>query len=158
MFIGSTLFCFLLLVGLFTFVNMQGFPEEELIRRCEASHPTWNDYQEQIKAIHAPSVAIWEGELVYAVLNEDLELHFRLKGFWAESKAAIPVLVRLPDGREHEMITLREAASSEIRYVYRPEKAFTTTYPWIEIHYPHTQQRINFDSGGEWQKKSTSIE
>ena len=84
MFIGSVLICFLLLVGLFTFVNMQGFPEEELIRRCEASHPTWNDYQEQIKAIHAPSVAIWEGELVYAVLNEDLELHFRLKGFWAE--------------------------------------------------------------------------
>lgn len=148
------LFCFVGLVLLFAYQNEQGaIDEATLIERCEKSYPKWNDYQEHIKAIDAGAVAQWDGTLVSAKLNEDLELVFSLEGYWAETVAAMPVLVRLPDGREHKMFSFREEATSEIRYYFRPEKAFTAAFPWVDVHYPHTEQRLSFDSQGEWRKK-----
>lgn len=154
-FIASVSVCFLLLVGLFTFVNMQGIPQAELVQRCEESRPTWNDYQEHIKAIHAGSVAKWSGELQYVEYGPALvEVHFLLAGYWAETRAVIPILVRTPGAKTYRLIEHLERQGNLLVYVYPATTHMPSSYPWLEVHYPHTQQRVNLDANGVWRKKS----
>jgi len=126
-------------------------PAHVLAARCEASEPRWNSYQEDIKGqIGARPVAEWQGDLVAAELRDEvLTLDFALEEPWHSLPAAIPVLLRLPDGS----VLLPQASREEgglRRYSYRLDENTATS--WVEVQYPHQRDRLIFDSAGQWRR------
>ncbi len=130
-------------------VNAQGLAPEELARRCAACQPIWSSYQEDVKAIHAPTVAKWQGEPEALLLTPGtLEARFRMDGFWASTVTGIPLLLRTPEG---DVIRSDNPAPVDglQRYTFTIPKS-ATVYPWIELHYPHVERRFPLDESGQW--------
>jgi len=142
---------FVALVVLFTLLNSRELPPEELLRRCAASRPAWNGYQEDIKAIGARAVARWQGEPVaLAVLPESVMLSMRLQSPWDAWDAALPLLLMDPEGHVHQnSAAVREGALRIYQFPAIPGAAQSPP-PWVEIQYPHTKRRLHLDPGGRW--------
>ena len=142
---------FLALVGVFTVLNMRELPPEELTRRCDASNPAWNGYQEDIKEIGARPVARWHGEPVaLEVLPDQVRLTLLLAPPWDTWDAALPLLVQDPEGQVHRN-TRTERDGARRVYIFPPvASAPLSPPPWVEIQYPHTKRRIHLDVEGKW--------
>lgn len=146
---------FAFLVGILTYLNSQDIPEDELIRRCQTSHPEWLSYQEDVKGqVGAAPVAAWKGEPIEAVLaaNGRLFITFSLASPWAEYAAALPVLVRDPLGHVYQDESAERKNGARVYAFSLAEVQDPAQIPWIELRYPHTERRIPLDGAGLWRK------
>lgn len=148
--IGLTALATVALVALLgAWINGQGLPPDELARRCQESQPAWASYQEDVKAIHAPTVAKWSGHPQWVRTEDDtIRVSFALYGFWAQTETALPILLRTPEGKVVRNSTFaREDATVTYAFEQFPG---TSRHLWIELHYPHTVRRFALDSDGQW--------
>ena len=126
--------------------------DDELAERIAASHPGWNNYQEDIKAqIGAAQVARWEGRPIEASRNADsVVVTFEIEGLWEARDLAIPVLLRDPMGT-----TLGESRVDFDRGLAHYTFSLTENWvdsdiPWVDLQYPHRELRIVFRRDGSW--------
>lgn len=150
----SILFLFLLLVGITAYINGQAVPQQELARRCTASKPEWAGYEEDIKGqIGAAPSAQWRGEPIAAERSEQaVNITFRLTGPWAVYAFAMPVLLRDPLGKTYCGVTAESKGADRIYRFNLAAESTGAPLPWIELRYPHGQQRIAFDASGKWMR------
>lgn len=142
---------FALLVGVLAFLNARELPPEELVRRCNACHPAWNGYQEDIKVIGARPVARWRGTPVALEVAPDaIRLTMALDPPWDAWDAALPLLVRDPEGQVHRNTGAERAGPLRIYQFPAPPDAALSPPPWLEIQYPHTKRRIHLSPAGTW--------
>ncbi len=125
-------------------------PEEELARRVAQSAPSWNNYDEDLKAqLGAAPVAEWKGDILGIRWDgATLKVRFSLRGDWAERDIAIPVLIRLPDGET----SMNQTASREGREVVYSFPAQLESPPqWVIVRYPfYGERRIVLSEEGTW--------
>lgn len=123
--------------------------DEELAARVEGAHPTWQSYQEDLKAqLGAGPVAEWQGELVAAVQEgETLRLTFQLTGPWSGRDCFAPVLVADPREILHPPVS---AVREKDSVVYRFSLPSAGPLPWVEVKFPNGQMRLVFDQNGVW--------
>lgn len=138
------------LVAVIATVTAQDPPVAELVRRCKAAQPAWNGYQEDIKEIGARPVAQWHGAPIFAVVKPGaVEIIFQLTPPWDAWEAAVPVLLRDPEGRvmrdtgDHRDGALRVYQFDRSAMVDEPAP------PWLEIQFPHTRRKL-FLTDGHW--------
>lgn len=138
-------------VGIIAMVKAQGVPEAELARRCAASVPAWNNYQEDIKGqVGAAPVAQWRGDPVWARHSGDrLEVAFALLPPWSEYACALPVLLRDPLGNDYRNVSASRRDGVRVYAFFLAEGA-RAGLPWVEVHYPHHQLRLALDNDGQW--------
>ena len=150
----ATLFAalFLSTLAYYTWQNARPVSEEELLRRIDASRPTWANYPEDIKAqIGARSCAEWAGTPVSAERSANVvTVRFAVSGKWAEYSRGLPILLRDPFGSVH-----LPRASSRKGDLVSYEFVLTgldenSSLPWVEIQYPHTTRRLLFSSDATW--------
>lgn len=143
---------FVVLVAIFTVINAQELSPAELARRCEACHPAWTGYQEDIKAIGARPVAEWRGEPVSVhVTGGDARVTLALAPPWDAREAALPLLLQDPEGRVHRQATTERVGTHRV-YIFRDiASPNSSTPPWVELQYPHTRRRLYLDPAGNWQ-------
>ncbi len=140
------------LVGVIAYLNSQGVSPAELARRCAGSKPEWSSYEEDIKGlIGAMPSAQWQGQPVSAErADRGVRIAFQLAEPWARYPFAMPILLRDPLGK-HYCSAAAETRGNECVYQFELEEAsVAATIPWIEIRFPHGQQRISFDAHGKW--------
>lgn len=147
----------LLILAAFHYVtefNTHEISIEELGRLTETSQPRWDSYQEDIKGqIGARPVALWEGEPVSARAQDGVAtVTFVVRGPWATYGAAIPLLLRGPEGAIHRHSDVRFENNSVI-YIFGSveEPALAQTVPWVLIKYPHNEKRLPLSPAGTWQ-------
>ena len=131
-----------------------GISDEELKRRTEASQPTWENYEEDIKAqIGAGPVAEWEGRPVGALVKRDaVQVNFYVTGPWAQRDAiAIPVLLREPTGAIHQKARFT-ATGGSVGYIFKLDEE-NSIPAWIELKFPHGEKRITFPPSGLWSEQ-----
>ncbi|MBI4556847.1 MAG: hypothetical protein HY706_04625 [Candidatus Hydrogenedentes bacterium] len=134
-------------------VSSSGLSAEAITQRVLASHPTWQSYDEDIKAqIGAAPVAEWQGQPVAAQCDtETVRVTFRLTGPWAVRKTAIPVLLRDPLSGTHQNART-ERKNGMATYVFEmPKSATSAGMAWIEIKYPRGERRLILSPTGEWE-------
>ena len=123
----------------------------ELAKRCEASQPAWNGYQEDIKEIGARLVARWHGgPLSLTVKPGEVRLTMALKPPWDAYEAAIPLLLKDPEGRVARNDANEMDGANRVYIFTRAEAANEPLPPWLEIQYPHTKRRLFLDADGTW--------
>ncbi|HPK00105.1 MAG TPA: hypothetical protein PKW60_11510 [Candidatus Hydrogenedentes bacterium] len=124
---------------------------EELARRVMKCEPSWSNYDEDLKAqIGAAPVAEWKGEPAEARWEAgELRVSFAMLGVWAGRDAAIPVLVKLPNGETHR----NEAAAWEDgRLVYQFTTSLQATPQWVIVRYPfYGERRLVLSEDGRWE-------
>jgi len=129
----------------------------ELEKRCAESDPAWISYQEDIKGqVGAQPVARWRGALQEVRQESDtVTVTFQLEAPWDEYRAAVPVLLRDPMGREHRQDrVVREDGLR--RYIFRLDaQSGASLLPWVDIHFPHTERRVALDAMGHWAEDGT---
>ena len=147
----------LLFLAVAWYSGSQSLPPGELLRRCGASQPAWNGYQEDIKEIGAGPVAQWQGQLIsLRISGKTVYLTVALEGPWSEWDAAIPLLLKTPEGQVFRSVRYQHQAEG---CVYEFDALGTdspTLPPWLDIQYPHTRKRLHLDGGGHWQSADTS--
>ena len=150
---------FAALVVLLTLVNSRELAPEELARRCTASRPAWNGYQEDIKAIGARAVARWQGEPVaLAVLPEGVTLSMRLAPPWNDWEAALPLLLMDPEGHTYQNSAAAQEDGLRLYQFPAIPGADQSPPPWVEIQYPHTKRRLHLDPDGRWHAGAANAE
>ncbi len=129
----------------------------ELVRRCEASQPAWNGYQEDIKEIGAGPVAQWQGQPVSLRIRETtVYLTVVLEGPWAQWEAAIPLLMKTPEGRAFRNARYHHGPGGCVYEFDALTTDAVTLPPWLDIQYPHTRKRLHLDGEGKWQAPAVS--
>lgn len=142
---------FLALVALVATFTSTDLSDAELVKRCQASQPAWNGYQEDIKEIGARPVARWHGRPVtLAAKAGEVRLTMALAPPWDAFEAAIPILLKDPEGRVTRNDADEMDGANRIYIFNRKESADEPAPPWLEIQYPHTKQRLFLDASGEW--------
>jgi len=123
---------------------------EELERRVTASRPTWESYQEDIKAqIGARPVAEWEGRPLRASLEGGaLQIAFAVEGVWATRKFAVPVLVRDPSGNVFRSADATHIGAKTGYTFLLPNSLDPVTLGWVEVRYPGNVKRLVPEMGG----------
>ncbi len=148
---------FFALVAVVATVTSTDLSDAELLKRCRASQPAWNGYQEDIKEIGARQVARWHGKPVALNVSPDaVRLSMAVSPPWDAFEAAIPVLLKDPEGRVARDDGDEREGTLRVYRFDRPAAAGEPVPPWIEIQYPHTKQRIFLDSKGAWQSPETT--
>ena len=98
-------------------------------------------------------MATWEGYPVgVSMSGEDVSVTFALMEPWAGYEAAMPILLRGPDGvvyRADAVVREGKLRRYSFSVVGRSKVGF---HPWVEVHYPHTEQRIALDAMGSWRE------
>lgn len=147
---------FVAAVLFFTLLNARPIAQEDLFARCAASQPAWNGYQEDIKEIGARPVAQWHGApLSLEVSAGEVRLIMSLDPPWDAWEAALPLLIRDPEGHVHrDRATTREGAQRVYHFPPIVENSDPLP-PWIEIQYPHTKRRLFLDAAGAWHANET---
>ncbi len=155
----SAIALFIVLVIILAMVNSQGVPRDELMKRCQESHPQWERYQEEIKGeIGARPVAEWNGEPIAVNRNGDeVLITFQLEGPWIDYAVPLPILLRDPLGNVQCSTTAEYAGATCTYHFSRPKDEADSLLPWIEVHYPRQELRISLDSQGNWKKPDSSI-
>ena len=126
--------------------------DEELRDRVRTSRPAWESYQEDIKSqVGAAPVAQWEGVLQSVVCQRNtVHLTFEVRGPWAQRATAIPILVREPFGGTHSSLSAHNDAGS-VTYLFELTEAdSTTSFPWLDVKFPHQEKRIVLSDQGVW--------
>ncbi len=135
----------------------QTLSPEELLRRCAASQPAWNGYQEDIKEIGAGPVAQWQGRPVsLRVAGKTVYLTVALEAPWAEWEAALPLLMKTPEGQVYRQVRYRHEAGECVYEFDALSTDVSTLPPWLDIQYPHTRKRLYLDGAGRWHAAETS--
>ncbi len=148
---GTAGLALLAVFAVFAWTNAASIPDQELARRCAASAPQWDSYQEDVKGqVGARPVAEWKGKPVSAEVSRGvIRISFAIVGSWAGRECAIPILIKEPGG---EIRTGQGRGDREGNAVYSlplgPSES--TSVPWIEIQYPHHRERLLLDSSGRW--------
>lgn len=136
---GIALACvlFLTLVFVFAQMNQRELAPEELARRCAASHPAWNGYQEDIKEIGAGPVAQWHGAPIQVSMAGGIaRLGLALQTPWSEWDAALPLLVKTPEGLVFRNTSVeRDGTVCTYVFVLSDDPA-SPLPPWLELQYP----------------------
>jgi hypothetical protein len=147
--LGGTFVVLLLLVT--AFYRLGKVDPATLARRCAENTPAWNSYSEDIKAIGAGPIARWRGTPVRLdVLTHDYELWLTVAPPWPGWGAGPPILLKTPEGTvlRHGSHTYE---GNRARYLFpRQGGANDNVPPWLEVRYPHGQQRLYLDDGGRW--------
>jgi hypothetical protein len=117
---------------------------EELERRVKISRPTWERYQEDIKAqIGAGPAAEWVGEPKNSTVKSgELHILFEITGPWSTRPFAIPVLVRDPAGNVFQSIDAKPNGNLSDYVVSLPGKLDPSTLSWVEVRYPGNTKRL----------------
>ena len=124
---------------------------EQLRQRCDASQPTWDNYSEDIKALGAGPVAQWRGTLISLKLEGSSGwLSVALDGPWRDWPAALPILLKSPDGQIVRTGTHRKVGDRTIYRFELPGGTELAPPPWIEVQYPHVRARLHLDASGTW--------
>lgn len=143
------------LVSVIAAVNAQDPSPADLALRCRASQPAWNGYQEDVKEIGARPVARWHGEPVSLTVKDgEVRLTMALSPPWDAWEAALPVLLKDPEGRVVRNDSDQREGSLRVYVFNRPETAGDPKPPWLEIQFPHTKQRLYLDAEGTWRRAS----
>ena len=142
----------LLLLTLFALFNRKEIDPAELARRCAENYPAWNGYQEDVKEIGARPVAQWHGHpsrLSFSAAGV-VHLVFVLEPPWNAWSAALPVLLKTPEGQvfRNEGF-VRDGTTCRYTFLL-PSGSGTPRPPWLEIQYPHTKRRLYLDAQGVW--------
>lgn len=150
-FAAAILGVFALAVGMTAWLKAAATDPDALARRCAAAAPEWQRYQEDIKALGAGPVAQWHGSPVSATVSPaGADVVFELSPPWSDYEAALPILLRTPDGTVHQYASSTlENGRRTYHYDCFPEDP-GAALPWIEIHYPHTERRLVLDPSGRW--------
>lgn len=147
----------LLFVAVAWYSGGQSLPPGELVRRCEASQPAWNGYQEDIKEIGAGPVAQWQGQpLSLYITGKTVYLTVALEAPWADWDAAIPLLMRTPEGQVFRSVRYQQQAEGCVYEFDALTTDSSTLPPWLDIQYPHTRKRLHLDGGGHWKAAKPS--
>jgi hypothetical protein len=137
----------------------QTIPPAELLRRCQASVPAWNGYQEDIKEIGANPVAQWRGTpSLLRISAGRAHLHMALEAPWDGWEASLPLLLKTPEG--HVQRNSSAVSEGGIR-VYQFQLSTDGDYdtpPWVDIQYPHTKRRLHLNAEGRWQADDPGAE
>lgn len=139
------------LIALIATVNAQDPSQAELVKRCRASQPAWNGYQEDIKEIGARPVARWQGTPVsMSVTSSEVRLTMKLAPPWDNWDCALPILIKDPEARV--LRNDRDERQGDLRvYLFNLQAmAGEPMPPWLEIQFPHTRQRLFLDADGNW--------
>jgi hypothetical protein len=146
-----------LLIGIVLWMvsSHQVMDASTLAGRCAASRPTWDGYQEDIKAINAAAVAAWHGAPIH-VHQEGLQVtvRFAITGDWRDYRCAIPILLRDPLNR---MYHPDHVVCEKDLHVYSftvSQDAGEHVFPWIKLRYPHREDRILLNEDGIWTDSS----
>ncbi|MCF6285408.1 MAG: hypothetical protein L3K26_09490 [Candidatus Hydrogenedentes bacterium] len=143
---------FLFLVAAFTLLNSRELASDELARRCAASRPAWNGYQEDVKEIGTRPVAQWRGHPTALTLSGGtVHLVFELGAPWDAWDAVLPVLLKTPEGQVLQNVRHERNGSSRTYVFFLSSASETPVPPWLEIQYPHTRQRLYLNAHGAWQ-------
>lgn len=138
-------------VAVLTTLNAQDPSPRALAERCRTCQPAWNGYQEDIKEIGARPVARWHGQPVsLSYLPGEVRLKMALRPPWDTAEAALPVLLKDPEGRVMRDDANEISGSCRVYRFLRPASEKEPAPPWLEIQYPHTKQRLFLDAHGEW--------
>jgi hypothetical protein len=138
-------------VAVLAAVNAQDPSPGVLAERCRACQPAWNGYQEDIKEIGARPVARWHGQPVsLSYLPGEVRLTMALQPPWDTAEAALPVLLKDPEGRVMRDDVNEISGSYRVYRFLRPASEKEPVPPWLEIQYPHTKQRLFLDVQGDW--------
>ena len=145
-----------LIFGWFVYENSRPLDPRVLAERAAASLPHWATYQEDIKGqIGAKAVAQWQGRPVRAHQEgRVVQVEFEIDGSWETYRAAMPILARDPFGNEVRDI---RAAVEGARVTYAFEFGVDSgpgVIPWIELQFPHNDQRITFAPDGTWKSRT----
>ena len=142
---------FLLLIAVFTLRNSSVLAPAELARRCAESRPAWNGYQEDIKEIGARPVARWHGWPSRLTLSgATVRLVFELEPPWDNWNAALPVLLKTPDGQTFRNEGFVRDGTTCIYTFQLLADSDVSRPPWLEIQYPHIKQRLYLNAEGAW--------
>lgn len=111
---------------------------EERVRTCT---PTWESYQETIKAeIGAGPVAQWTGSPTGAVYAAgEVTVTFRVEGPWADAGLAMPILMRGPD--MNAQLPIDATVSGEYT-TYRYTIDTAAIVPWVDVRFPRATERM----------------
>ena len=125
---------------------------EGVAQRCLDSEPTWENYQEDVKAqIGATPVALWAGEPVAGRMEAgEFRLTMRVEPPWDDLHCAMPIMLRDPMGRVH-LAREAQGSGSERVYSFALSGGASSAPPWVEVHYPHRIARLPLENGGIWQ-------
>lgn len=129
----------------------RGLDPAELARRVEESRPTWQGYDEDIKAqLGAASVAEWRGRLVEVAWEPGrIRAAFELAGPWARRDIAIPIL--LHDAHGSVLRSSEAHVSDDGRVTYTFDYPGTAPPAWLELRYPfYGARRIVLSGEHHW--------
>lgn len=140
-----------LLVILIAFIRSPADSPERLDETCAKATPGWSSYTEDIKGmIGAGPVAQWRGELLHADrTGSEVRLTFRLSPPWAAYTAALPILLRDPQGLVYYPDE-NKINGQDRTYFYRLPPESAIALPWVEVRYPGVEKRLLFDREGHW--------
>lgn len=127
--------------------------DNDLSARAESSQPAWQSYQEDVKSqMGAGPIAEWRGEPVEAIQQAlSVRVTFAIHGPWAARAAAVPVMMRDPQGRVYRS-TATEKNGDRLTYGFPIEGASSGgTFPWVEVKFPNGSKRLVLDEQGTWQ-------
>jgi len=125
---------------------------EELLRRTRDSHPSWQNYSEDIKAhVGAGPVAEWHGKpTAVARDGKTLRVTFSISGPWAARRAVVPVLLRTPYGSVYRSTSAEGTGETRVYLFALTGDAVEGGLPWVELQFPHGHRRIVLDDAGSW--------
>jgi len=124
--------------------------DAELQRRVSATWPSWENYQEDIKAqIGVKPVAEWEGAISqWNSAGNRTYIQFQLRGPWATRDAVMPVLLREPTGEVHHPEEAGRRGDT-VTYVFQlPEQFISTPPAWVELKFPRGESRLIASESG----------
>lgn len=123
--------------------------EDELAKRVLASEPTWESYQEDIKAeVGSAAAAEWQGEPTRAWFEFDtVRIAFAIRGKWGERTFGVPILARDPAGTVFRSSALERRDGEPIYAIPLPKDLSKITVSWIEVRYPGGTRRLVPEQG-----------
>ncbi|MBI2421586.1 MAG: hypothetical protein HYV27_02070 [Candidatus Hydrogenedentes bacterium] len=141
-----------IVTGLSAWVRVASLNPEALAALCAEARPQWQRYDEDIKSLGAGPVAAWRGAVVWVQAGATgIEVAFALEAPWDGYEAALPILVRVPDGTVlYAESSKREAKARIYTFVWKAQPE-AVSLPWIEARYPHAERRFVLDAAGRWE-------
>lgn len=129
---------------------------DKLRQRIDQSQPTWQSYQEDIKGqVGATPVAQWKGRPVETRHEgATVSVLFAIESPWADYGVAVPILLRDPMGGVYRNASATHAAGVTTYVFELREDSGRSSLPWLEIKYPHHEQRLALNPEGQWSADS----
>ena len=81
----------------------------------------------------------------------DVHLDIALDDPWNRGPAALPILLKTPEGHVFRDSQWRRDGELCIYTFAVFSDGNASLPPWVDIQYPHTKKRIHLDLQGQWQ-------